>query len=90
MNAEYVGTINNQKLTIKMLFVEAFFMEPFFTNWVLHTFTTLFFCRNFEEKNYIHYCQRCDSLYDRRFYRAIGCGRGLHPNLKKKNRLQNS
>ena len=43
MNDEYVGTINNQKLTTKMLFVKTFFMEPFFTNWALHPFTVLFF-----------------------------------------------
>ena len=43
MNVEYVGTNNNQKSTTKMFFVKTFFMDPFFTNWALHPFTTLFF-----------------------------------------------
>ena len=34
----------------------------------------------------MYYCQLCGSLYERRFYRTIGCGRGLHPNLNKENR----
>ena len=62
MNVEYVGTINNQKLTTKILFVKTFFMEPYFTNWALHPLTILFFCRNFDAKNCMYYCQLCDSL----------------------------
>ena len=30
----------------------------------------------------MNYCQLCDAFYDRRFYRIIECGLGLHPNLK--------
>ena len=55
MNVEYVWTINYQKLTTKMLFVEIFFMEPFFTIWALHPFSNnSLFRRNFEGKNYMH------------------------------------
>ena len=43
MNVEYVGTINNQKLTTKILFLQTFSLETFFTNWALHLFTIFFF-----------------------------------------------
>ena len=42
MNVEYVRTINNQKLTTKMLFVKTFFMESLFTYSALHPFTIPF------------------------------------------------
>lgn len=39
------------------------------------------FCRIFEGKSYTNFWQLCDSLHERRFYHATGCGRSLHPNV---------
>ena len=67
-----------------MLFVETFFMEPFFTNWALHPFTVLFFVVILKAKitcitlNCVTHFMTAGSL-------TIGCGRGLYLNLNEKN-----
>ena len=43
MNVDYVRTINNEKLTTKMLFVKTFFMESLSTYSALHPFIIPFF-----------------------------------------------
>ena len=51
MNVEYVGTINNQKLATRMLFVETFFIKTIFYKLGTPSMHNSLFRRNFESKN---------------------------------------
>ena len=84
MNVEYVETINNPEVNDQNFICRNIFHGTFYKLGTPSIHNSLF-RRNFEGKNYMYYCQLCDSLYDRRLYSTIGCGRDLRPNLNKKN-----
>ena len=89
MNVEYVGATNNQKLTTKMLFVETFFMEPFFTNWALHPFTILFFVVILKAKIMSFTINCVIHFMTADFTVSLGVVR-VYIQTKRKNLLQNS
>ena len=90
MNVEYVRTINNQKLTTKMLFVKTFFMESLSTYSALHPFIIPFFAVILKAKITCITVKCVIHFMTAHLTVPLGVVGGLHSNLNEKNRLQNS